>query len=105
MKEIPEKWYVLYSSREEFDIIKKYFNKNWNYYNTINENGYCNDQNVCSNNWVDLKKGDEEDLINNNFIQISFEDFVKYIINKEPLDKTKENYNYLKPFLKKLNIK
>ena len=36
---------------------------------------------------------------NNNFIQISFEDFVKYIINKEPLDKTKENYNYLKPFL------
>jgi len=33
MKEIPEKWYVLYSSREEFNIINDHFKKNGNIMN------------------------------------------------------------------------
>ena len=52
LTEIPEKWYVLYSNREEFDIINKFFNKNWQYYETINKNGYTNI--LHHNNWIGL---------------------------------------------------
>lgn len=105
MKEIPEKWYVLYSSREEFNIINDHFKKKWQYHETIDRNGYTNISHC--NNWVgfDGFGSDINQLKSESAIEISFEDFEKYIIRKEPFVIINDDYNYLKPFLKKLNIK
>lgn len=106
LTEIPEKWYVLYSNREEFDIINKFFNKNWQYYETINKNGYTNILNC--NNWIglDYSRSDVNDLEKEGAIEISFKDFEKYIIRKKPFAKPKkENLKYLITLFKKLGIK
>jgi gamma-glutamylcysteine synthetase len=106
LTEIPEKWYVLYSSREEFDIINNHFEKDWRYYETIRKNGYTNISHC--NNWIGLEGSgsDINDLEKEGVIEISFEDFEKYIIRKEPSTKPKkENLKYLITLFKKLGIK
>jgi hypothetical protein len=105
MKEIPEKWYVLYSSREEFNIINDHFKKKWQYYESIHENGYTN--NSRCNNWVGLDGygSSINEIKSEGAIEISFKDFEKYIIRKEPFVIINDDYSYLKSFLKKLKIK
>jgi hypothetical protein len=107
MNAIPEKWYVLYKDREEFDIICKQCDKDWTYCKGVNLYGYTNVE--INNNWVNLHDdtdGATKEIINeNNITQISFEDFTKYIINKEPFISKKQDLNYLKLLLKKLKIK
>lgn len=69
-----EKWFVLYSSIEEFNEINDNYNNHWGYLDSINENGYCID---CHEKWVaSISKVDsKEDLIKRGYIQISFEDW------------------------------
>ena len=107
MNAIPEKWYVLYNSSEEYHIIKNHFNMIWWYIGTFGKCGYTNIPTHSWNNWVELD-GDcinKTFLKNKNAVEISFEDFTKYIINKEPFISKKQDLNYLKLLLKKLKIK
>jgi len=70
---LPEKWFVLYNSLEEFRKINKYYQKNWAYHSTRGENGYHN-QDGRGNNWIsscDYQKS----LLEDGFIQISFSDW------------------------------
>lgn len=69
-----EKWFVLYSSREEFNEINDNYNNHWGYRDSINENGYCID---CPGKWVTpiSQENSKEDLIKRGYIQISFEDW------------------------------
>lgn len=97
MNAIPKKWYVLYSNREEFDIISNHFNTYWSYSSDKN----CGYSTHPKCRWVGgmITK---ETLDEQDFKEISFEDFEKYIVNKEPF---KQNSSYLKLLLKKLKIK
>jgi hypothetical protein len=105
LTEIPEKWYVLYSNEKEFNVIKKNLKKDWSYYEGEGF-GYTNINQ--DNNWVDFSSNfnNKEFLDKERALQLSFEDFEKYIIRKEPFVKPKkENLNYLITLFKKLNIK
>lgn len=108
MNAIPEKWYVLYKDKDEFNIITQHFKLCWEYYHAPDNCGYVNINEHCHQ--VNLKDLDNtggsgwnlEKLKLNKAIQISFEDFEKYIVNKEPF---KQDLSYLKLLLKKLKIK
>jgi len=76
--ELPEKWFILYSSREEFDIINKKFNKGWSYHKTTNINGYHNGD--FTNNWVD--RTESSNLKKKGFKQITFKEFENLVIKK-----------------------
>lgn len=69
-----KKWFVLYSSREEFQEIDEHYQLFWGYLDSINKNGYCID---CSGGWVtsDSEDNSKEDLVKIGYIQISFEDW------------------------------
>lgn len=69
-----EKWFVLYSSREEFDEINDNYNNHWGYRVSINEDGYCID---CPGKWVSStsENNSKEGLIKRGYIQISFKDW------------------------------
>lgn len=102
LEELPEKWYVLYNSRKEFDIINNHFELWWGYPSGINRYGYSTHTDT---NWVGGTIS-KKDLDKEGFTQLTFEEFTKYVINKESfINPKKENYNYLKSFFKKLNIK
>lgn len=99
---LPEKWYVLYSNREEFDIINKYYNKNWGFSSSSNENGYSNIN--INNNWIDNNINNPINISNLkklNAVQLSFEKFTEYVIGKKYI----QDHKYLIEFLNKLNIK
>jgi hypothetical protein len=78
---LPEKWYVLYSNKEEFDIINKHFNKEWEYYDG-KPRGYHNGD--SSNNWIDGYYKIER-LKSEGFTEITFEQFKKYVMKEEKL--------------------
>lgn len=88
--ELPKRWFVLYSSREEFDIINKKFNKGWYYHETTNTNGYHNGS--FDNNWVGRE--DPSELKKEEFEQITFEEFENLVIKEiekenTPVEETK----------------
>lgn len=98
---LPEKWYVLYSNREEFETLKTHFKKNWTY--KFQENpprfGYVNISDL--NNWV----GESDTIKNlkqNDFIEITFQEFEQYILNKSVVN---EDMSYLEKLLKRWNIR
>jgi hypothetical protein len=107
MNAIPEKWYVLYKDREEFNIINNHFKKNWCTLGELGKCGYTNISDNNYNNWVELEGiyTNKIYLEEQKAVEISFEDFTKYIINKEPFISKKQDLNYLKLLLKKLKIK
>lgn len=69
-----KKWFVLYSSREEFQEIDEHYQLFWGYHDSINENGYCID---CLGYWVtsDSEDNSKEDLVKRGYTQISFKDW------------------------------
>ena len=69
-----KKWFVLYSSREEFNEINDNYSTHWGYIDSINENGYCKD---CPGCWVssDSEDNSKEDLVKRGYTQISFKDW------------------------------
>lgn len=99
---LPEKWYVLYSNREEFETLKTHFKKNWTY--KLQENpprfGYTNKGGL--NNWVG-ESNTIKKLKQNDFIEISFQEFEQYELNKMPT--VNEDMSYLEKLLKRWNIK
>jgi hypothetical protein len=75
-KELPERWYVLYKTREEFDLIDQHFEKNWTYYEG-DCYGYTNaDEN---DDWIDFSDraidATQIRVDRENIIKISFQDF------------------------------
>ena len=85
---LPKCWFVLYDTREEFDIINKFYDKNWVYYTQGNTNGYHNngDDQTHTNNWVGSFSSKEE-LLKNGYIQITFEQFQKYVLKEKEMEK------------------
>lgn len=81
--QLPEKWFVLYNNKEQFNIINKFYNKHWSYINSINENGYYNSNIPLHNNWAGVRAGGAplEVLIDLDFKKLTFEQFEKYIVN------------------------
>jgi len=102
MKKIPEKWYVLYNSKKEFDSIVNHFKLVWYYYPVKNLCGYYNAD--YNNHWIRLDNSlDEKKLDEDGAVKITFKEFINYIVNEKPL--IKESYTYLIKFFNKLNIK
>ena len=104
---LPEKWYVFYSNWKEFDIIKKHYSKSWGYVEQSPEApvfGYCNIGDKY-NHWImdGSGVGSLNDYKNQGAVEITFEDFEKYVLNKTP--KTKEDMSYLIKVLERCNIK
>lgn len=102
---IPEKYYVFYRNEKEFNIINNHFKKDWIYWEqTIPLSyGYFSDLEEKHNNWVGSSGSSLKALIEKKYSEISFEDFLKYVINKEEdsIEEPKtEDYSYLEPFLK-----
>ena len=91
---IPERW-VIKITRKNRPIVQQYThcNKDLDYEYSLGA-FYGN---KCNGEWNKPDKDKE----------ITIEYFIKYIVNKEHLleEVINEDYNYLKIFLKKLNIK
>jgi len=85
---LPKCWFVLCDTREEFDIINKFYGKNWIYSTTKNINGYHNngDDQTHTNNWVG-SFSDKEKLLKNGYIQITFEQFQKHVLKEKEMEK------------------
>ena len=94
---MPKCWFVLYDTREEFDIINKFYDKGWAYVTFKNTNGYHNngDNQIHHNNWVGGSGSTKEELLKNGYIQITFEQFQKYVLKEKEMveNPTKENYD------------
>lgn len=105
---MPKVWYVLYNTRHEFDILKEYYNKSWQYYHSNNDKGYCNHDK--RNNWINLSvKNDgysEEDLKKLEAVEISFKDWEEIFIYKRTIsidkDQEKGNLTHLVNLLKQI---
>lgn len=103
---LPKCWFVLYSNREEFDIIDKFYDKGWFYYDNGDRCGYHNngDGQFNSNNWV----GDfttKERLLRKGYIQITFEQFQKYVLKQETMEKEIVGYKLVKPEYEEVALK
>jgi hypothetical protein len=97
---LPEAWYVLYSNLEEFNVIKNHYSKTWQYVKS-KECGYCNIN--IHNNWYSDKT--VQDFMKYNLIEISFDDFRRYVLKDNMPPLPKDDYKYLVKLLKKLKIK
>jgi hypothetical protein len=84
---LPEKWYCPYSNREEFEIMRQHFNKNWVFIEPNGTSGCCNNNDY--NNWA------YEDNVYGE--KITFEQFKKYVLNKETMEKKIIGYKLIKP--------
>lgn len=86
---LPECWFVLYNTKEEFHIINNFYDKGWGYYDNKNLHGYHNngDKQVHTNNWVGTSFVKEK-LLEKGYVQITFEQFQKYI-KQETMEKLK----------------
>lgn len=107
---MPQVWYVLYNSEEEFNLINSYYNKNWTFVKSNNDKGYCNIS--ANNNWV-IFDGPIPDwwcfggrLVQLNAIQISFEDWRAIFLEGKSLnnntEQKPEDLTYLIEFIKKI---
>ena len=88
---LPKCWFVLYNSQEEFDIINKFYGKDWVYCNYENKCGYHNngDNQIDTNNWVGTigSSSGREKLLKNGYIQITFQQFQKYVLKEKEMEK------------------
>lgn len=100
---LPDKWYVLYADKKEFDILNTYYKKNWEYNTVTNppRSGYTTREGL--NNWVGgshtvsmLKK--------EGFAEISFNQFRREVL-KEYTVSDRDYSKCLKRIFKKLKIK
>jgi len=105
---LPEKWFVLYSNKEEFDIINTHYKKDWNYFPQTSPPtyGYCNING--NNNWIANHEDTEDDEVWNiayyktkGAVEISFKNFRKWVLNEQIQE---ESYDYLIEIFKKLKI-
>ena len=100
---LPKCWFVLYNTIEEFDIINQFYGKGWIYYDSKDKCGYHNngDNQVHTNNWVSSEattsKATKEKLLENGYIQITFEQFQKHILKQETMEKEIIGYKLIKP--------
>lgn len=96
---LPEYWFVLYNTREEFDIINSFYNKGWIYLDYKNKCGYHNNGNnqIHNKNWVGSGPATKEKLLKNGYIQITFEQFQKHILKQETMKKEIIGYKLIKP--------
>jgi len=97
---LPQTWYVLYSNKEEFEIIRNQYSKTWQYVKS-NKCGYCTIN--IHNNWY--SNGTKQDFMKYNPIEISFDDFRRYVLEENMPPLPKDDYKYLVKLLKKLKIK
>lgn len=95
---LPKCWFVLYTTKEEFHIINSFYNKGWSYCGYENQCGYHNngDNQVHTNNWI-ANSPAKEKLLKNGYIQITFEQFQKYVLKEETMEKEIIGYKLIKP--------
>lgn len=105
---MPGVWCVLYNSEEEFNLINSYYNKNWTFVKSKNDEGYCNIS--ANNNWVRFDRcvwpAIRERLVQLNAVQISFEDWRAIFLEGKSLnnntEQKPEDLTYLIEFIKKI---
>ena len=79
-----EDFFVLMENEEEFNIINEFYNKYWGY--TLNGiRGYSSENNIAKNNWI-YRQQQINELINNGFTLLSYDEWYQIFIIKE--------YNY-----------
>lgn len=96
---LPEKWYIVWENRENFEIISSYFKLSvWSYSDDYTHgSGGVNYKNQYFNSDSLYRL----DLIKD-CTKITIYEFRKYLLNEET---EPENYFYLTPILQKYNIK
>lgn len=93
---LPEKWYCIYSSKEEFDILNKHFNGGWGY---SPPNGFNGARSERRNHWT--SRGDNLA----GFTEITFEQFKKWVLGANSTE-TKPKFEVEKWYkFKAFNIK
>ena len=86
---LPKCWFVLYDTREEFDLLNQFYDKGWAYLARKNTNGYHNngDNQIHHNNWVGGSGSTKEKLLKKGYIQITFEQFQKYVLKEKEMER------------------
>lgn len=78
---LPEKWLVAYRSEREFNIINRFFDKNWGIIREFGGNhGYFSG--TFGNNWMT----DKNNLLKDDYKELTFEEFEKYVANASKKD-------------------
>jgi len=86
--ELPEKWFVKYSNREEFVILMKWCNANWSWLEPKGNRG-CN----SNRRWVSLSTKVD------NFEEISFDQFREYVLKEGDTNKEFLGYKVREEFV------
>ncbi|MEK6881828.1 MAG: hypothetical protein AABY22_19575 [Nanoarchaeota archaeon] len=104
---LPDKWYVFYRNKEEFDILNTYYSKEWTYFEQTSPAQYCYTNLDGYNNWggggaaglwfgwLFKKQG---------AIEISFDDFRREVLGENIPSNKSSDLKYLVKLFKKLKI-
>jgi hypothetical protein len=108
INELPHNWYVLYRTEEEFDTLKRIFDRNWAYYEGTCY-GYTNVD--IDRHWIDLSPENEDRSRSHiqlyDIVQITYEEFEVFVLGKpDPRIFMGPSIEclYLKPLFQQLNI-
>lgn len=93
---LPVDWYFV--GTKESQLEGQLRGKTWMYFKTNFGYSYGFHPDYC---YYSDGEASKKEHIRKSFPEISYEDFVKYVINKEPFN---FNYSYLLSTLKKYNI-
>lgn len=104
---LPEKWCIQWKNKDNYKVINGYLNtiknNNWHYDIDSVHSGAIVD---CNNNYHNGRSIKE--MIPRGYTLISFDQFREYVLMEKMPDsdlEPLEDYNYLIPLFKKLNIK
>ena len=88
---LPKCWFVLYNTKEEFDLLNQFYGKGWAYCDYENKCGYHNNggNQIHTNNWVESSEKSKQELLEKGYIQITFQQFQKYVLKQETMEKFK----------------
>lgn len=100
LAELPKRWYIIWGNKENFEIIQIYLKSNWVY---LNDALHSNAGQTSDNKYV---VGNPKSRVKTleNYTEISFDQFKKWIMKEKPL-KTDTECAFIIKLLEKYNIK
>lgn len=104
---LPKKWCIQLNKKNR-EVILQWCDDNWllgdkSSYKTLIGNYYIHSDNPEPSETNGYKRGTGSFFKADNYTEITFEEFEKYVLNKTP--ETKEDMSYLIKVLKRCNIK
>ncbi len=98
LKELPEKWYIVWYTKEICEAVRKYFNKSYMFVEGVH-NEVGNEAAVDNNNKY-YRLNSDTNLLRNH-TEISFEQFKKWVL-KEPIEDMEDIIYYTKGMIHNL---